>query len=186
MPNDRPGGRDQRPGTDRRPLAGRRRLPEDHPRCVVLELVAIGANFRGKDDGPYDTAEQVAELMDQLRDQAANDAPIIAMVYLYDTPEDESPLLQIGVGIDKGWATYGKPYQDQGFTSYGGGGNEIVYYCFQGTQSEFPAWAEIPFETLKKAVIEFMESGGERPTAPTWRSADELDQWMRTPQQQPR
>jgi predicted dehydrogenase len=47
------------------------------------------------------------------------------------------------------------------------GEKEVIYY-YTGSDREFPADSEIPIKEVRKALKEFLESGGERPGSPEW------------------
>jgi hypothetical protein len=47
------------------------------------------------------------------------------------------------------------------------GEKEVIYY-YTGSDREFPADSEIPINEVRKALKEFLESGGERPGSPEW------------------
>lgn len=51
-------------------------------------------------------------------------------------------------------------------------GAETIYY-YMGSDTEFPADAELPVADIRKAAHEFLRTGGERPSAIAWQ-LDEL------------
>jgi hypothetical protein len=60
-------------------------------------------------------------------------------------------------GDDGSWFSRGTPSR-----------HEQVYYCYMGSERDFPIDSEVPIETLRQAVREFLTSGGARPTCLTW------------------
>jgi hypothetical protein len=46
--------------------------------------------------------------------------------------------------------------------------DELVY-CYAGHDREFPLDSELPVETVRKVIKEFVASGGERPASIDWR-----------------
>ncbi|MFD7656980.1 Imm1 family immunity protein [Actinosynnema sp. NPDC059797] len=49
--------------------------------------------------------------------------------------------------------------------------DEPVLYYLMNSDTEYPADSEIPLDVVRRAAHEFMTTGGERPTASTWRAA---------------
>lgn len=156
----------------------------------------IGINHSGEPETWLESPDEISAFLDQLS-QATNTATttadagtgvnvrgsaevnvrgdangLIAMVFTPDA--EDGPVLQIGIHGTTGWATYSGPGSD-GVVSRGSHATGIVHYSFQGNPSEWPAWMEIPFATVKAAVLEFFRTDGSQPTAPTWRPASEFD-----------
>lgn len=91
----------------------------------------------------------------------------------------ERPLLPSGypdhefmVGVDR--------YLDVGVLSFmDGGGNWVpdgspkgrvhVSYCEIGHRREFPGHSEIPIDTVRRAVKQFLLTGGQRPSCVRWK-----------------
>ncbi|MER6452745.1 Imm1 family immunity protein [Streptomyces sp900105245] len=72
--------------------------------------------------------------------------------------------LQIGVlgFMDDGNFVSFNPAKDRGETSY----------AIMGSATEFPSASEIPIALVRKAVKEFMSSGGKRPTCVEWQEPE--------------
>lgn len=134
--------------------------------------MAIGINYRGENDGPYETGNQVDELLDQLRAQTAQSGKgIIAMVYRFGDVDWTGPVMEIGVNGEKGYVLYNDG-QGNGAISLGGATEGDVDYYFQGNHRDQEAKYETSYEAVKQAVGEFLRTDGGKPMSPTW---DELE-----------
>ncbi|MEU4806414.1 Imm1 family immunity protein [Actinosynnema sp. NPDC023587] len=47
------------------------------------------------------------------------------------------------------------------------GGDRILYY-YMNSDTEYPVDCEIPLDVVRRAAHEYLTTGGQRPTAPTW------------------
>lgn len=117
-------------------------------------------------DTPASTPEEAERVLDEMQRHSLRTCPVLAMVVRQNDPET-GPLLQVGVNGDKGLLTYGSG-EDDDVISRGSITEGTVAYSLEDTPAEFPASAEIPYETVKCAVIEFLISDGKRPSAPDW------------------
>lgn len=133
-----------------------------------MTTTAIGINFRGVDDGPLSTSEQIEKLLDQLRAQTIDSGEALtAMVYRYGEAAG-GPMMEIGINGDSGYVVWNNPASRDSAISYGGDASGFVYYHFQGQQAEQEAKHEISYESVRQAVIEFQSTNGNKPTSPTW------------------
>jgi hypothetical protein len=131
--------------------------------------MAIGANWRGKDDGPYESAEQVDELLDQLRAQTIRTGEgIVAMVYRPGDDDWTGPMLEIGVKADKGFVVYNSGERGGGAISYGSDVEGDVDYYFQDNHREREAKNEVPYDIVKQAVKDFLTTNGGKPASVPW------------------
>lgn len=55
----------------------------------------------------------------------------------------------------------------------GSNAGERVLYYYMNSSTEFPGNCEISVDVVRRAAHEYMTTGGERPTAPTWQPAPE-------------
>lgn len=78
------------------------------------------------------------------------------------------------VGIDNAGGILGSlRYMSEAGTYYGAGQagdhDELVYF-YAGQDREFPIDSQLPVETIRAAVKEFISRGGERPSSVEWKS----------------
>ncbi|HEY6738504.1 MAG TPA: Imm1 family immunity protein, partial [Actinopolymorphaceae bacterium] len=136
------------------------------------DMKPLYVNYKGvapEGDAVLERPEDVDTVFDGVRAEVADAGALLMMIGFVDDPDNGS-LLQVGINGDKGLLTYDGEDQPDGLISYAGkdiGG--AVYYSFQGTKAEFPASAEVPFDVMKRAVKEFLETGGALPTVVEWR-----------------
>lgn len=71
------------------------------------------------------------------------------------------PILQIGLGQDKGFVGYSA--KDGGWTRGMGSEAEIVEYVYMGNLTEIKASVEVSIETVRQGLHEFMATG-QRPS----------------------
>ncbi|MEV0678848.1 Imm1 family immunity protein [Actinosynnema sp. NPDC050436] len=48
---------------------------------------------------------------------------------------------------------------------------ERLSYYYMTSDTEYPGDSEIPLDVVRRAAHEYMRTGGERPTSPTWQAA---------------
>ncbi|WP_328786031.1 Imm1 family immunity protein (plasmid) [Streptomyces canus] len=75
------------------------------------------------------------------------------------------------VGVDKKLQVGALEFMDQDgnvVTLGTSGGRGEVSYFIAGNMTEFPERSEIPIELVRRAVKEFLTSGGQRPTCVQW------------------
>jgi hypothetical protein len=115
------------------------------------------------------TEDEAAKVLDEMREYSREWCATAAQVGHTDDDWAQGPVLLIGVNDDIGFVTYGGG--DGGpVTSYGSDVGGAVTYSYKFTpNADLPASVEIPFETVKQAVIEFLVSeGGRPPCVPAW------------------
>jgi hypothetical protein len=111
--------------------------------------------------------DDVDRLLDKMAADTANhDVPVMAQADRRDA--DGWAILQFGLGPAAGFVGYmgqaGSAISDNGKAS----ADEVVY-DYMGHQRDVPAAAEVPPEDVRRAVREFVRTGGQRPDGITWR-----------------
>ncbi|MGO1050776.1 Imm1 family immunity protein [Crossiella sp. CA198] len=136
------------------------------------------------DDEPFviTTAEDVDRLYDYVhqRIRERGGSPLfVELAYMTDVAEDEFPVAEFRLGLN--------PRNGRGVLSYSGieppgtwfsidtqttppGVDITVTYQEWGGERDVPANSEIPEEDTKRAMVEFMTSGGALPTVIEWQA----------------
>ncbi|MFC6087890.1 Imm1 family immunity protein [Saccharothrix lopnurensis] len=100
------------------------------------------------------------------------------IVDLFVAGDLKRPNLNVGVNGRSGHgALYYAESQDAWFSAgqSGPGENPVerLLYYYMNASTEFPGDCEIPLDVVRRAAHEYMTTGGQRPTAPTWKPAPE-------------
>ncbi|MEU6155155.1 Imm1 family immunity protein [Actinosynnema sp. NPDC047251] len=117
------------------------------------------------------TVDEVDALLDRVRVESPPAAPMLMDVHLSGDPYAQG--LDVGVAVDRGVIRYSGREWPHGVVSTGDGSadGEPRSYFYMGHGREFPANSEVPIDVIRKAVKEFMESNGARPTCVRWQDA---------------
>ncbi|TDU87004.1 immunity protein Imm1 of predicted polymorphic toxin system [Kribbella voronezhensis] len=118
------------------------------------------------------TADEVDQMLDALAAESWENS--VAALYI-DGRLDRAgrPDHELQVAVDYADKTMGVlrysgndgTYFSKGSTS--SDGDSVLYY-YLGNEREFPRNSVVPMEVARAAVKEFLQSGGERPTAVDW------------------
>lgn len=73
----------------------------------------------------------------------------------------------VGVKKARGVGVLSYAGEDGNFLSKGPDGEHVRYYLY-GNIQDFPPGSEIPLDSLRSAVLEFVETKGRRPTCVDW------------------
>lgn len=101
---------------------------------------------------PYENS--VAALYSTARHKLASGVPDHELLLAVNADDAVGGLRYMGDGT---WYSKGTPSV-----------HDEVYYCYMGSDRDFPHDSEIPLTQLRQAAREFLHSGGERPTAISW------------------
>lgn len=118
------------------------------------------------------TAEDVDALIEALR--TGPPGYDMADLYSMDRPllSDGQPDHQVRVGINGSLGVGAISFGDVEtgiLVSLGPpGSRKGVFYDMMGHRSEFPDYSEVPIDLVRRAVKEFLTSGGQRPTCIQW------------------
>jgi hypothetical protein len=129
-------------------------------------MVALEVWYDQAPDGDFGEGDSaivvttVAEL-DVLIDRVRNETNIAeggAAIQVAIAGDEESPVLEVGLGQTKGFITYHA--EDGGQTRGDGDPGRIVEYTYMGQVTEMGADVEVPIEQVRQGLQEFMEKGG--------------------------
>lgn len=96
-----------------------------------------------------------------------------ATLYHQDRPRNVAgvPDHELLVAVDPDTSTGALRYSGDGGSWYSRGDSDkvgTVLYYYAGSDNEFPADAELPLHLVRAAVVEFLTTGGQRPTGTAW------------------
>ncbi len=131
-------------------------------------VAKLEAWFDVDHDGPT-TVTTAAELDAVLDAVAGWSGPNTVQLTLAGQPE--RGLLDVGLDAEHGHGVlyYAGPTVPDGCCTKGPHtADEVPLYYYMGSDTEFPADAEIPLDEVRLAAYEWMTSGGERPTSVQW------------------
>jgi hypothetical protein len=135
-------------------------------------VVALNAYYDVYDDNEpikIGTPADVDVLLARMAsDQAAGPGPLPRLTELSALGKDWV-VVHVGVDGDRGLITYADPTGAFITTNGGDPAGDPLVYDYQGNVREFPADAEVPLEELRRAVHEFVTTGG-RSAAVDWRT----------------
>lgn len=119
------------------------------------------------------TSEDVDSFIDRLLEMPKQYR--LAQLHLRERPliRGEFPDHQFYVGVDKerGVGVLQVADEDGNWVSRsleGGGLNEITSYCLIYNGTEFQEYSDLPLDLIRRAVREFLATGGKRPTCVPW------------------
>ncbi|MEU6381240.1 Imm1 family immunity protein [Streptomyces sp. NPDC046909] len=132
----------------------------------------------GEEPDLLSTPEDVDALIDSL----LVGSPFENLAQIHSTERDLLPAFgdpdhELMVGVNKVLQVGVLSFMDGNgnvATRGSSNGRESPVYYIQGQMTEFPACSEIPIDVVRRAVKEFLFSGGQRPTCVEWQ---ELDTW---------
>ena len=115
---------------------------------------------------------EVDALLDQVRDKFQEEGPVLLEVSIVGAEFGSSHML---AGVDG----------ERGVLFYSGGGHGsfwsrvegasesgVVTYYYMGNNHDFPVSAEVPLDTVKQALREYLASDGKRPVCVEWEPYD--------------
>lgn len=131
--------------------------------------------FGYRRDNPKLAAATPAEL-DQILDDFQRESresglALMAVVVPVGSP---SAALEVGVNSDNGFVAYSSRTPDVAVTSLGSDVEGKVGYDLQNNTSYVPRSCEIPFDRVRAAVHEFMQTGTQ-PTNIAWQPSRPLE-----------
>jgi hypothetical protein len=137
----------------------------------VAALDVYYARGHGDDPVTVATVDGVDALIDQVRAESPEGAPILMEVHISGDPYSQG--LDVGVDGDRGVLRYSGREWPEGVYSTGTGpaDGEPLRYFYMDVDTEFPANADVPLATVRQAVREFLATNGARPTNVAWQSA---------------
>ncbi|OLR94042.1 Imm1 family immunity protein [Actinokineospora bangkokensis] len=105
---------------------------------------------------PMRTAAELDALIERVRaDTVAHRCP--AMIQVGILGNEGYPVLEVGLGQDKGFIHYHA--HDAGRTIGDGDPATTVEYVYMGSLSDVPADSEVPIETVRRGLHEFLATG---------------------------
>lgn len=127
------------------------------------------------DDAPgdpaimLDTADDVERFVDQVA-QASAGQQVSSMVEVSFAGDDDAPMLNVGIGASTGFVHW---LDDDAVMSVGDASRAgTITYDYAGHPAEVPASAEVSLDDVRRAVREYLLTGGGRPTGVAWRATD--------------
>lgn len=127
---------------------------------------------RGHGDAPVTvaTTDDVDALLDRVRAESPEHAPILMEVHISGDPYSQG--LDVGVNGDRGVLRYSGRDWPEGVYSTGDGPaqGEPLRYFYMDTDTEFPPNSDVPLTTVRQAVREFLTTNGARPTCVEWQA----------------
>jgi len=134
----------------------------------VAALDVYYARGHGDDPVTVTTPDEVDALVERVRGESPQHAPILMEVHLSDDPYAQG--LDVGIKSDRGVLRYSGGDWPEGVYSTGDGlvGGEPLGYFYMDTYTEFPANAEVPLAVVRQALHDFLTTEGERPTGIAW------------------
>ncbi|GAB3154883.1 hypothetical protein GCM10027290_50050 [Micromonospora sonneratiae] len=96
----------------------------------------------------------VAAMYSTARPKLASGVPDHELLLAVNADDSVGGLRYMGDGT---WYSKGTPSK-----------HDEVYYCYMGSDRDFPHDSEVSLEQLRQAAREFLRSGGQRPTAIPW------------------
>ncbi|MFB9905614.1 Imm1 family immunity protein [Allokutzneria oryzae] len=125
---------------------------------------------RGHGDNPItvSTPDEVDALIDRVRAESPETAPILMEVHISGDPYTQG--LDVGINGDRGVLRYSGRDWPEGVYSTGDGlaeGKPLAYF-YMDTCTEFPPNAEVPVDTVRQAVRDFLATDGDRPSGIVW------------------
>jgi len=118
------------------------------------------------------SADDVAGLLDAVREKYPDGAAVLITVLVADDPWGQE--LSVGVDGDKGVLRYSGHGDFRGSYSKSvePSNAEPVIYYYVTADSEFPPNSEVPISTVQAAVVEYLATGGQRPSAAEWQATE--------------
>ncbi|MEU6861582.1 Imm1 family immunity protein [Glycomyces sp. NPDC046736] len=136
--------------------------------------MSVRAYYRpGHSDTPLvaSTAEGLGRILDDLLKQPYEFS--MANLYIAER-EDEDPVVELSVGFDPDRGVGGLQYlhgEGRWFSKGRPSTYAEVVYCYYGNACVYPRDSEIAIDAIRSAVLQFLETDGQRPTAVAWQPA---------------
>lgn len=120
------------------------------------------------------TPAQVDELLDRMAAEAESPEVEVGLVAQIDGKDDDEgwSILQFGIraaGSLCGFVGHVGKDSASVMSDNGGTSPEMIAYDYQYNEREVPSNAEVSLDTVRKAVHDYVASGGARPGGVTWR-----------------
>jgi hypothetical protein len=129
-------------------------------------VVALAAWFDGNADEPtvVSTPDELDEVLDLVAGQGG---PRIVELLVHDDPA--RAIFDVGLHGQRGTLYFSNPDHPDGCYSRGNeaASGPLIYY-YMGSDTEYPANAELPLDTIRQAAHEYLTTGGNRPTNIDW------------------
>ena len=119
-----------------------------------------------------DSTEDVAALLAGVTREYPDGAAVLITITVADDPWGQE--LSVGVDGDKGVLRYSGRSDFHGCYSKSAepsNADPVIYY-YVTADTEFPPNSELPARALYAAVSEYLETGGQRPTAVEWQTSE--------------
>ncbi|MDQ3403249.1 MAG: Imm1 family immunity protein [Actinomycetota bacterium] len=103
------------------------------------------------------TVDELAALIDRVR----SESDVVdggAAIQVAIAGDEDSPVLEVGLGRMKGFITYHS--EDGGQTLGDGDPAQIVEYTYMGQVTEMSAAVEVSINEVRAGLLEFFETGG--------------------------
>lgn len=123
--------------------------------------MALEVWYRHASDGAtspvvVETAQQLDELIDRILGETASHR-VPAMVQVAVAGDWKRGVMEVGLGRDQGFILF--QTADGGSTKGIGSPGDVVEYTYMGSLSEVPADVEVPIQTVRRGLREFLETG---------------------------
>ncbi|HVK24414.1 MAG TPA: Imm1 family immunity protein [Actinokineospora sp.] len=108
------------------------------------------------------SASELDELVDRIQAETAQHvAP--PMIQVAVTGTKRGPMLEVGIGVQKGFIGYTGP-DEGGWTAGDGDPAAVADYVYMGNHTQVPAQAEVPMAMVRRGLHDFLTTGGRCPT----------------------
>lgn len=129
---------------------------------------------RGHGDAPVTirTPGEVDALIERVRRESPEHAPMLLEVHV--SGDSYAQGLDVGIRGDHGVLRYSGRDWPEGVYSTGDGpseGEPLAYY-FMDNYTEFPPNSEVSLAVVRRAIHDFLLTGGERSTGVEWQSGE--------------
>jgi hypothetical protein len=130
-------------------------------------MVALAAWFDGNSDDPtvVRTTAQLDEVLDLV---IGSGGPRVVQLLVQDDPA--RAIFDVGLDGQRGALYFSSTDHPGGCFSRGSEAatpTPLTYY-YMGSDTEYPASAELPVAVVRRAAHEYLATGGERPTSVDW------------------
>ncbi|MGH8791568.1 MAG: Imm1 family immunity protein [Stackebrandtia sp.] len=118
------------------------------------------------------TPDELNVLLDRLLVESFEYS--LAKMYVSESSDDDRTGGELSVGVDPDRRVGSLRYRDSERTWYSQGADSTyreLVYLYLGRELDYPHDSEISLKQLRKALGEFLDSGGERPACVAWQPA---------------
>lgn len=131
-------------------------------------LSAYYSSEHGGDPVVVSTAGEVDALIDRIRAESPDDAPILMQLYVSDDVHGQE--LSVGIRGDRGVLRYAGREWFEGVYSVGRGivDGEPLLYFYADHDTEFPSNSEVALTVVRDAVKQYLDTSGARPEHVEW------------------